>query len=347
MKNFKHAVPALLSVILVPLSSQAVAQAATLDDCQAIPDRLARYACYDNWDAASGTVRQTAPRQVPVPRQSEDAASEFGRASVRNDDASQADAPATAAEGGAQTTMSNFGRSESTARIVEGGAGSELIDTVADIEQLGPSLLLITLEGGQQWRQMISKRYNLSVGDDIRIYPTRWGSSYRLTAEHLGSYIQVQRVDAGRAALSTNTPAPRQTPPPNSAQRAEPEEERSLLGRLFDRDDGEEQPEEARVAPAGNSNTVEGFGRIEPDARILEGSGGKTELVDTVAELEQLGPSMLMITLSSGQKWKQMISKRYNLNVGDEIRIYPTRWGSSYRLTSERAGSYIQVERVD
>ena len=42
-----------------------------------------------------------------------------------------------------------------------------------------------------------------------------------------------------------------------------------------------------------------------------------------------------------------MISKRYPLEVGDEVRIYSTRWGSSFRLSAERVGSYIQVERVD
>jgi hypothetical protein len=29
------------------------------------------------------------------------------------------------------------------------------------------------------------------------------------------------------------------------------------------------------------------------------------------------------------------------------VRIYPTLWGSSFRLTAKRLGGYIQVERID
>lgn len=330
MKNIKHAVSGVLPVVLLLSGSQCFAQAETLGDCQAIQDRLARYACYDSWDAVSGTVR----RSAPAPRGADTTATPRAE--------SQA-----ATEGATTPTADDFGRRESSARLFgrEDGA-SELIDTIASLEQLGPSLWLVTLSGGQQWRQMISKRYALQQGDEVRIYPTRWGSSYRLAVERVGGYIQVERVDAGAA-----TPAPtvsRTAPEPRAE---EAESGPSLLGRIggavggiFDGDSDEEEPPAAAGSPA---SSVEGFGRPSASAQVVEGADGKSELIDTVAALEEAGPGMWLVTLGGGQKWQQMITKRYALQVGDEIRIYPTRWGSSYRLTSARLGGYIQVKRAD
>jgi hypothetical protein len=307
MKNPKHAVSGLLSAVLLLAGSQVFAQAATIGDCQAIQDRLARYACYDSWDAASGTVR----RSAPAPRNTETTSAPRAETQVATE---SQPAPAAA---------DDFGR-QSSARLVEGEDGdSELIDTIASLEQLGPSLWLITLDGGQQWRQMISKRYALQEGDEVRIYSTRWGSAYRLAVERVGGYIQVERVDAAGAG---SAPTGSRIAPPSGEEPRE-EEGPSLLGRIggavggiFDRDSAEEEP---------------------------EASDGKSELIDTVAALEERGPGLWLITLEGGQQWQQMISKRYALQVGEEIRIYPTRWGGSYRLASERIGGFIQVERVD
>lgn len=347
MKSIQYAVPGLLSLFLLPASIQCFAQASTINECQAIQDRLARYACYDKWDSASGTVRQSAPAP---------------RASTTT---SRSEQPAQAAPQ-APATTDTFGRQPaSNARVVEGDRGTELFDTVADIEARGPSLVLVTLESGQQWVQMISKRYPLAVGDEVRIYPTRWGSSYRLSSERVGGYIQVERVDDGSAvAIASPAPAPRAVPA-QEAGAVEDEDSPGLFGRtvgaiggvgsriggIFGRDSAEDEAA-APAASAGSAApvaeaTVGEFGRASAsNARVVDGDQG-SELFDTVASLEQAGPSLWLITLQSGQQWKQMISKRYTLEVGDEVRIYPTRWGSSYRLSSERAGGYIQVERVD
>ncbi|MDY6984686.1 MAG: hypothetical protein SV422_16495, partial [Pseudomonadota bacterium] len=74
MKTAKHAVPALLSVLLLPAAAQVHAQASTLNDCQAIQDRLARYACYDSWDATSGEVRPLPRSTTTQPARTERAA---------------------------------------------------------------------------------------------------------------------------------------------------------------------------------------------------------------------------------------------------------------------------------
>ncbi len=362
--KIKFAVSGLLSLVLLPASVQCFAQAATLSDCQSIQDRLARYACYDKWDSASGTVRQAAPApRAATPRAPEpaDDASEFGRASNRA--AAPEAPPAAATASAAPATMDNFGRNQSNARLVDGEEGSELIDTVASLEQRGPNLWVVTLASGQRWQQMISKRYPLEVGEEVRIYPTRWGSAFRLSSERTGSFIQVQRIDHEGAAVAV---VPRASP--GAAPRVQQEEEGpGLLGRvggaiggvgsriggIFGGNDDEEDEEE--VAPATGAtasapaaeSAVASFGRA---AATSDGAGARLvdgELIDTIASLKELGPNLLQVTLSSGQQWRQMISKRYPLEVGDEVRIYSTRWGSSFRLSAERVGSYIQVERVD
>jgi hypothetical protein len=370
MKKFKYAFSGLLSLCLIP-ASQCFAQAATLSDCQGIQDRLARYACYDKWDSASGVVRQAVPAaraSTARAEEGEDETSLFGRVFNRDSDAEEQPAAEVATQ--AQPAAADFGRSN--ARVIQGNSGAELVDTVAAIEPSGPSLIKITLASGQQWQQMLSKRYTLQVGDEVRIYPTRWGNSFRLSSERAGGYIQVERVDNGSSvAVATPAPAPRAAPAPEP-EAQEDEDSPGLFGRtvgaiggvgsriggIFTRDSEEEGAEAAAPAAAttpqvatqagapaaAQENAVGTFGRTaaESSARVVDG-----ELIDTVAGLEQIGPSLWLITLKGGQQWQQMISKRYTLAVGDEVRIYPTRWGNSFRLASERAGGYIQVERVD
>lgn len=365
----KYAVSGLLSLVLLPSSLQCFAQAASLSDCQGIQDRLARYACYDKWDSASGVVRQSVPaaRTSSNSEAEDDEASLFGRIFDR-DDADEEQAAEVATQQSVPATTDTFGR-QSNARVIEGDRGTELVDTIAAIEPRGPSLVLVTLTSGQQWQQMISKRYPLAVGDEVRIYPTRWGDSYRLSSERTGGFIQVERVDNGNtAAVSAPTPGP--AAPAAEAPAQQEDEGPGLIGRMggaiggvgsriggiFSRDEAAEEEAnavpsaqdetETAAPPAAAENSVGAFGRNGSSARVVEGDRG-TELIDTIARLEQIGPSLWLITLESGQKWQQMISKRYTLQAGDEVRIYPTRWGNSFRLSSERAGGYIQVERVD
>jgi hypothetical protein len=70
----------------------------------------------------------------------------------------------------------------------------ELHSTISKLREYVPGRYLITLENGQVWRQMVAERYRLRVGHKVRIYPSRWGKSFRLSAEELKGFIQVERV---------------------------------------------------------------------------------------------------------------------------------------------------------
>jgi hypothetical protein len=84
-----------------------------------------------------------------------------------------------------------------SARVRAGGEdedAEEFFGTVAELRETVPNSYLITLDNGQVWRQNRPKRYLLRPGQRVRIYPSPWGSSFRLAAEDVNGYIQVERV---------------------------------------------------------------------------------------------------------------------------------------------------------
>jgi len=74
-------------------------------------------------------------------------------------------------------------------RVVE-----ELNSQVAALREIQPGRLEITLVNGQVWRQTNSDRYRLRTGHDVRIYPSRFGHYFRLSAPALRGFVQVERV---------------------------------------------------------------------------------------------------------------------------------------------------------
>lgn len=123
------------------------------------------------------------------------------------------------------------------------------------------------------------------------------------------------------------------------------------IGGIFSRDqnnneEAEEAQEESQVESTeetSSASSVESFGREQ--ARVVENEDGREELVDVVSEIDTYR-NMLTITLASGQVWRQTHTKRFNLRKGDEVRIYPSRWGESFRLETDRLNGFIQVGRV-
>lgn len=91
----------------------------------------------------------------------------------------------------AQPGIPLFGRAEDTAS--ESGA-DEIVAKVVRLREMEPNAYIIYLDNDQVWRQNRPRRYALQEGAEVRLRPTQWGSSYRLTDPHLGSFIQVERV---------------------------------------------------------------------------------------------------------------------------------------------------------
>jgi hypothetical protein len=70
----------------------------------------------------------------------------------------------------------------------------EIVATVAELHETVPNAWLITLDNGQIWRQSIPQRFALKPGNHVTLRGTNWGSAFRLTAEELHGFIQVERV---------------------------------------------------------------------------------------------------------------------------------------------------------
>jgi hypothetical protein len=68
-----------------------------------------------------------------------------------------------------------------------------IVATVTEVREIEPNMLLITLDNGQVWKQNRPQFYRLTVGAEVELRPSRWGSSYRLTDPNLSSFIQVER----------------------------------------------------------------------------------------------------------------------------------------------------------
>jgi hypothetical protein len=68
------------------------------------------------------------------------------------------------------------------------------VATVTELHETVPNAWLITLDNGQVWRQNIPQRFALKPGQRVTLHGTKWGSSFRLSADALNGFIQVERV---------------------------------------------------------------------------------------------------------------------------------------------------------
>lgn len=212
MIKVRHTVSILLAATLVLLSTISSAQLVDISDCRAIEDRLERFDCFESLGTAEAPAAATNnsattnsattnsststkppvfnPGGLPVVKRP-------ANTSVIQTEAKES-APQTADTATTDSEADLFGKKPdaSSARIGTNEKGkTELYAKIASLEQRRKNLWLITLEGGQQWLQMESKRYPMQVGDEVKIYPTIWGNSYRMTASRLNGFIQVKRVD--------------------------------------------------------------------------------------------------------------------------------------------------------
>lgn len=72
---------------------------------------------------------------------------------------------------------------------------------------------------------------------------------------------------------------------------------------------------------------------------------GNERLHDSITALEKRN-ELWVVTLSSGQVWRQEVARALNLRVGDDIEIYQEGIGNGYRLSTPRLSGFIRVERV-
>jgi hypothetical protein len=133
----------------------------------------------------------------------------------------------------------------------------------------------------------------------------------------------------------------------NRRRAAEPSRPATDDGRRADEPSAGAPSAEPRVEPARAADRTRSSERRREQRGPRGGDPDEAEVVARVAALRETLPNSYVITLDNGQVWRQTRPQSYPLRPGAEVRIYPTSWGDSYRLTMPEArGGYVQVERV-
>lgn len=102
----------------------------------------------------------------------------------------------------------------------------------------------------------------------------------------------------------------------------------------------------APAEQAQRETIIREFGRDSATAEVKNNDDGNAELRDTIAHLEEREPGRWLVTLNSGQVWYQDTAGRVRLKEGMKVRIYPSNFGSSYRLAADEINGVIQVRRI-
>jgi hypothetical protein len=92
-------------------------------------------------------------------------------------------------------------------------------------------------------------------------------------------------------------------------------------------------------------NRIRSFGQRDEAASISTDASGNERLNDTISALEKRN-DLWLVTLSTGQVWRQAYPRSLNLRVGDAISIYQDGIGNGYRLATPRLSGFIRVERI-
>ena len=96
------------------------------------------------------------------------------------------------------TTSAQSASAESASRSTpsqhDAAAKPDIVATVTELHETVPNAWLITLDNGQVWRQNVPQRFALKTGQRVTLRGSKWGASYRLSAEALNGFIQVERV---------------------------------------------------------------------------------------------------------------------------------------------------------
>ena len=185
----------LLSLLLpllfaVHVQAQSAGVYVDIGPCMAMEVDEERYACYDLLEEQMRAAEQ---REVDLPVVSIERNARSQQTSHQANDEPEV----------METSISDFGREtvsasrnrENTARVLETDDGEkELVDLVARLDGKVPNQWEITLESGQVWYQINSKRFRLREGMQVRIYPSPFGGSFRLSASNMNGFIQVRRI---------------------------------------------------------------------------------------------------------------------------------------------------------
>lgn len=182
----------LMLLTFTPVLSQTNSVYVDIGPCMAMTDNTRRYACYDLIEQQVRAAQKTnielpvvsLPRNIPENQPETDIVSENQDHIEQN----------KIKDFGQQTPATSRNREVNAKILANDDGDQELVDTISDLSERLPGQWQITLASGQVWHQINSKNYRLREGMEVRIYPSPFGGSFRLSATNVNGFIQVQRV---------------------------------------------------------------------------------------------------------------------------------------------------------
>jgi len=160
-------------------------------DCLTLKSPGTRFDCYERHVEAAKAANRPASNAAPQPDVATAAPTPPPSVTPVTDPVPIAAATTSSA------SASAMGSSTDTAGFPQRSSPPlppEIVATVTELHETVPNALLITLDNGQVWRQNIPQRFALKPGQRVTLHGTKWGSSFRLSADALNGFIQVERV---------------------------------------------------------------------------------------------------------------------------------------------------------
>jgi hypothetical protein len=174
-------------------------------DCVGLKSPDERLACFDRHVEAAKPSRDANPALAPppaavaaAPASAPAAAAAAAATAVTAPSQAAPVAAASAPPAPSSSTSAPSASAENAAHNnpsqLDAAAKPEIVATVTELHETVPNAWLITLDNGQVWRQNPPQRFALTAGQRVTLRGTKWGASYRLSAETLNGFIQVERV---------------------------------------------------------------------------------------------------------------------------------------------------------
>jgi hypothetical protein len=184
---------ALAASALIAQSAASQGERLTVEvgECVDLPTPEQRLACFEAHVEAARSAPAAAP---PAPTSAPPAPAPSAAPAAA---ATSAAAPVTttiAVPATTSTAPAEFGFRERPEEREDAPPPPEVRAKVTELRETVPNAYLITLDNGQVWRQTQPETYlSLRVGNDVRIYFSRW-RTYRLESPQMRGFLQVERV---------------------------------------------------------------------------------------------------------------------------------------------------------
>jgi hypothetical protein len=179
------------------LAQDAAGVTVEVGECVKLEVPEERFACYERHVGAAVKQNNAVPSAPPTPLPVTPTPTSRSTSTPAEPPAAAAPstAPPPSASAAAAPATDDAGREPKPKSASDQSAeSSPIVATVTALKESVPKAYLISLDNGQVWRQSYPQWYPLQPGQRVTLSRSKWGEAYRLSAEGLHGFIQVERV---------------------------------------------------------------------------------------------------------------------------------------------------------